>query len=428
MSEPGSLYRLSVLEERWRSDRSPRVFLQLADELRRAGQTGRAIEVLRDGLAWRPESVSGWVALGRILLDEDDSGAAIAALEQAIERDPTQLVANRLLTEAWIRVGDAEKARASLERSRLLSLPDEDFEALQAGIRGLDSDSAEEPAAPHGEEVVGTRPARPFVLPAPEALPVIDLGRVAPGRRGWVSVAIDRAPFAELLDVVAPPSPSSLDSALRREGIFDARPSSFEPVEPLRSMESSTFAGLSETAEAEAEVAPSDVEGRVEPPIGSIAAPIEVGTAAPEPPALEPSAPLEPVFEPLSIGEEVERETFEAVAEIEVDAASSTSWASADESPARSATATLGALYLAQGHLDEAESEYRKVLAERPGDPGAIAGLQAVADRRGATPEADRSPREGELPMGLTARKLAMLRGLHDRLRARRLGGRASVS
>lgn len=383
MSEPDSLHRLSVLEERWRSDRSPRVFLQLADELRRLGRVARAVEVLRDGLSWHPESVSGWVVLGRLLLDESDADGAIEALERALERDPAQLVASRLLTEAWIRIGDAGKAEASLERARLLSLPDGDHEALAAQVRAL--------ALTDATPALGERPAPaaasgPFELATPSSLPAIDLARIGPGRRRWARVAIDAAPFAALLA----PSPRR-----RAGGIFELLP---------RAAAAGAPAGRAPSGEA---VAGAVVESAREW----------------EPPALPP--PLEPVFEPLSIGEEVERETSaEALASAALGEAPETVGppaAPAVVPPA--ATATLAALYLAQGHLDEAEAEYRQVLGARRDDEEALAGLREVRARRGAPP-----PLAAPLPAGLTARKLRRLQGLYEGLRARRLERRARVS
>ena len=406
MSEPDSLHRLSVLEERWRSDRSPRVFLQLADELRRLGRVARAVEVLRDGLSWHPESVSGWVVLGRLLLDESDADGAIEALERALERDPAQLVASRLLTEAWIRIGDGGKAEASLERARLLSLPDADYEALAAQVRAL----ALTDAAP----ALAGRPAPPatsdpFELATPSSLPAIDLARIGPGRRRWARVAIDAAPFAALLA----PSPRR-----RAGGIFELLPRAAAAGAPAgRAPSGEAVAGA---VAARADAAPLEVEPALR--AESAAAVVESAREW-EPPALPP--PLEPVFEPLSIGEEVERETSaEALASAALGEAPETVGppaAPAVVPPA--ATATLAALYLAQGHLDEAEAEYRRVLGARPDDEEALAGLREVRARRGAPP-----PLAAPLPAGLTARKLRRLQGLFEGLRARRLQGRVRVS
>lgn len=365
MSEPGSAYRLSVLEERWRTDRSPRIFLQLADELRRAGRAERALQVLRDGLQGRPESVSGWVALGRMLLEADDAAGAIDAFERALERDPSQLVANKLLTEGWIRLGDFDRAAASLERARLLSLPDADREQLASQIEAL---RRGEP----GVAAASSAPAaEPFELTSPAELPALDLGQAGPGRRGWRRVEIDHEPFAALF--AATPRAASLDHELRAAGIFGA-------AEAIRT----------EIAAAAADISPAPMAQILE------AAPV---------------ANVE-IFQPQSIGEEVERESS-AQAEAEPPASA--------PAPPPTATTTLAALYLAQGHLDEAEREFRDVLVVRPADAEALAGLAQVADRRAAAAPA------AAPPPGLTARRLQRLRGVYDRLRQARREARAHV-
>jgi len=430
LSEPGSLYRLSVLEERWRSDRSPRVFLQLADELRRAGRTARAIEVLRDGLSWRPESVSGWVALGRILLDEDDSPAAIAALEQAIERDPTQLVASRLLTEAWIRVGDAEQARAGLERSRLLSLPDEDYEALDAGIRELETGSRRSSAGLGEGEAEAAQRTQPFELSRPAALPEIDLGRAEPGRRGWTRVEVDETPFSDLLSPT-PSSPATLEFALRRGGIFDVRPAAQPQAPPAAApLEAPPIEAVA--IEPEAVVVESPAPPAAEQPAAEASTDIVGQMAEPSEAAPQGVEPRAPIFEPQSIGREVELETEEEAAEFEspvgTEAPAALEAPSAEAVSLPASTATLAALYLAQGHLAEAEAEYRRVLAGRPDDADAAAGLRAVAERRAEASRTEESDVAASMPIGLTARKLVVLRGLYQRLRTRRMGGHASVS
>ena len=50
------------------------------------------------------------------------------------------------------------------------------------------------------------------------------------------------------------------------------------------------------------------------------------------------------------------------------------------------ATATLGELYLSQGHREEAERIFREVLRREPGNQGALAGLSKVSPPAPATP------------------------------------------
>ena len=70
------------------------------------------------------------------------------------------------------------------------------------------------------------------------------------------------------------------------------------------------------------------------------------------------------------------------------------------------ATVTMANLYLGQGHLDEAESTFQRVLAREPDNLQAVEGLQAVLLKRG---EAD-----GDTP---ESRKIAMLKNYLERMR-----------
>jgi hypothetical protein len=99
---------------------------------------------------------------------------------------------------------------------------------------------------------------------------------------------------------------------------------------------------------------------------------------------------------------------------------------------APASSATLARLYLEQGHLAEAETEFRKVLESRPDDENALAGLRDVGRRRAgdetvsgwgaASPAAPRPLRA----VGLTQRKVETLRAYLERIRRGR--ARANVS
>ncbi len=201
MPEPGSQLKLKELEERWQSDRSPRVFLPLADELRRVGRLAEAISVLTAGLEQHADSVSGLVALGRCLLDAGETARAATFLERALERDPTQLVANMLLAECRIRLGDADGARQRLAVSRLLGGRDADLEEMERRIAALAPAAVEAPAR-----------APIFDLAPPAPLADLRLPQPAAGARRAAN------PFGALLDPVA--IRRRIASRLTGEGIF----------------------------------------------------------------------------------------------------------------------------------------------------------------------------------------------------------------
>lgn len=389
--------RLQELERRWHHDRSPRVFLQFADELRRAGRTTRAIEILTEGLELHPDSVSGMVALGRTLLEADEPGHARTFLERAIERDPSQYVASRLLVECFLRLGDGAAARERLEVCRLLNDRDPELDSLAASIEALESgQGAAATGAPDQEPTLAI-----FDLPEPERLPTLELVRgAADGRTARLADATRRAaPFGDLAD--GADASRRILSHIRAEGIF-------------------TY------ADAPAEAAPASAP---------------VSEPVPEEPDLRPEAPApvsaEPMFSLQSIGAEVEREG-ESPAGAEPGAAAASGDDGLDELPeieprtapsttdaAAAETATLGNLYLAQGHLDEAERAFRAALDRRSDDPVARRGLEEIERRRAVASVAPFVAVEGGGP---TQRRIALLRGWMTRLRTERLARSAGVS
>jgi tetratricopeptide (TPR) repeat protein len=355
LPEPPDAESLAALAERWNRDKTSRLFLQLAEELRRAGRSAAAIEVLEDGLRHHPDSVAGLVAMARCRLDLGEDRAAVEVLERALERDPAQLVANKLLTEAWIRLGEAGPARERLATYRLVNERDDEIEELEARIAAL--------ARPPGAGAAGgprRGEGRVFDLrPLGERpLPMLDELQPLPAReeRSW-------APFPALHDRRR--AERRIEDRFAAEGIFTGL-ARFRPAAAIAAVE---------VEPAEPEIAP-----------------------AAAPPAAEPA----PLFSLHSLGDEVEREAVPEAA------------AAAAES--RTASATLASLYLQQGHLDEAETEYRAVLAARPGDRFARSGIERIAQLRRAVAGAGSRASRG----GLTQRKIEALRGWLESLRRER--------
>lgn len=91
--------RLEGLRRRVRKDPSSLAFAQLAEEYRRAGRYGQAIEVCRAGLAIHDGYLSAHVTLGRALLEVGQFDEAQQQLEFVLRRAPDNLVAGRALAE-----------------------------------------------------------------------------------------------------------------------------------------------------------------------------------------------------------------------------------------------------------------------------------------------------------------------------------------
>jgi predicted Zn-dependent protease len=137
MSAP--LARLDVLRRRVRDEPGSRYFLGLAEELMRLGERDEALSVLEAGLAARPGQVGATVAKARCLIELDRPLDAWGVLEPLLARDPTHLVASKLAVETWLRLGDVERARASLERYSLLGTADPELGRFKTRLRELEA-------------------------------------------------------------------------------------------------------------------------------------------------------------------------------------------------------------------------------------------------------------------------------------------------
>lgn len=357
--------RLAELRRRWEEDPSSPVFLQLAEEHRRMGQTDEALKVLDAGLVKNPSYLAAQVSRGRCLLDLGRTAESVAALEPVLERDATQLVARKLLVEAQLRLGEPVQARRQLDLYSNLNPSDPEIDALRDRIRDLMLADPEplRPAAPlqpSTPEPPGTSGSGPRAVALTAALPVVPLD--------------PRDPFPDLRPVDRRRHLGGLAS----EGIFVLAPAA-DPEPVAVPPESAPASALEETAALEN---PFPVLEAVAPEASG--ANEEPAAAAPESGPDDETLPFVPP-RPAAAPEE-ER-----------------------------ATVTLGELYLRQGHHGEAESIFLSVLRQDPGNAQARSGLAALA-QVGREAELERgSEAPGETA---AARKVLALGRYLTRLRA----------
>lgn len=154
---------------RRRLDREPgsRLFAQLAEELRKAGELDEAIRVARDGLGRHPNYPSARMTLGRALFDLGDLRAARDELQAVVAAAPDNILACRLLGEALEGLGQREEAAARYRAALALAPGDR---AIAERIVAL---TEQPPAAP----APAVMPSAP---PAEEALPEPEPAHVAP--------------------------------------------------------------------------------------------------------------------------------------------------------------------------------------------------------------------------------------------------------
>jgi tetratricopeptide (TPR) repeat protein len=335
--------RLTQLKSRWESDPSSRIFLQLAEEYRHQGRVKEALSVLDRGLREHPGYLSALVAKGRCHLELGEPEPARAVLERVVKQDPTQMVANKLLVRAYLDTGEPEKARERLDLYSLLNDSDPEIEELRRRLRAMEP--------PQGTSTSG-RPSTVGIVPP----------RPAGGD--------------DIFDLGAPPAPSAQRAGEPFGDLWPppARPaqgppaaSAAQPPEPPEPQEPADvlFPGLASRESRNRYLRALTSEGLFFP---DLIAPAEAEPAAPAP-EVPVAVPAPAAFEPATFEPEpFEPQHFEP-APFEP--------AHFEPEPAAEpiATATLGEIYLRQGHRDEAERIFREVLRREPESSAAREGL-----------------------------------------------------
>jgi tetratricopeptide (TPR) repeat protein len=407
-------------------------FLPLAEEYRRLGRLREAIEVLLAGLKSNPGYTSGLVALGRCRLESGDSAGAAQVLEGVVKQDPEQMVASKLLIEAYLRTGRAAEARSRLQIYTGLNAKDPEIARLQDRLRALEPQPAPSPIFTPAAAVPA---AEPIALPiAPEETPdiAVSLSPAAAERPGVAGPAADAGAIFVGLDGLA--VVSRYLRGLAAEGIFPLafpRPTALprravEAAPAIPSVERSVDWREAPTLEQPAFSVPArpqplDPAPAVEPEPAAVESEplsaIEVESLAAvevEPPSAEPAwiepAPLERFdadveraisdLVPVPPSAAPAQPALEVVAEIPPPPAVAEA-----APPAAPETATLGDLYLRQGHAAEAERIFGAVLERDPANDLARRGLD----------QAQEALRQA--PAGLSGRRARALRDFLGRLR-----------
>ncbi len=440
MSDGAFPDRVTLLRNRWEADPSSRIFLQLAEEYRHQGRVKEALDVLDRGLKEHPGYLSALVAKGRCHLELAEPEPARAVLERVVKQDATQMVANKLLVRAYLDTGEPDRARERLDIYTLLNDSDPEIEELRRRLRAMEQPPQAEkpgptplPGSPLPEappvppvDVRGRETAPP---PSPPGGDIFDLGLPAP--RAVAAMAPDE-PFGDLLapaPAAAVPNASPAPAAPAIAAETAAEPLEQEELEP----EDVLFAGLASRDSRSRYLAGLAAEGLFlldltaeAPPVSPAGArmPASVSLAEepwPEEPLPEAAAPI--MEEPPPV----------------FDLAAPAPWAEEPPVPAAAppaapgepiATATLGELYLKQGHLGEAERIFREVLRREPDHSAAQGGLARAAARQAEEqpPEVLAPPVSSPpepAPVGARARKIQVLSGYLQRLRQ---GSRRDVS
>lgn len=124
-----------------------------ADAALAAGQSEKALGLLKDASRAHPVDKKPWVRMAQIRFDATQYGEAISSAQEALVRDPDDTLAYSILAVSGLRV--ASKALADLTRKN----------NLKGSVRSEAQDLAKLLRSSLGEEVLVT--TRPAARPAP---------------------------------------------------------------------------------------------------------------------------------------------------------------------------------------------------------------------------------------------------------------------
>lgn len=214
--------RIDDLRKRLEKDPGSRLFAQLAEELRKAGDLEEAVRVARDGLVRHPAYPSARMTLGRALLDQGDVAGAKIEFGEVLKSAADNILASRFLGECLEAEGDYAGALARYNQTLLLSPGDAAVEARRRAVQGhLDEASRVARVRTIGETPIP-------VSEADEEMEV-EVGHATPG---GLAPATGQAPVASAEEAPIPVSQVEEEFELERSYEAPTPPSEGELDRP----------------------------------------------------------------------------------------------------------------------------------------------------------------------------------------------------
>jgi len=308
--------KIEELRFRLKTDPKSRLFYPLAEELRKVGAFEDGEKVLRAGLEHHPTYLSAWVSLGRMLREQHKNDGAAEALKKALQLDPGNVVAARLLADAYLALGDKVEAIKKYKLVHALLPSDQELEGV---IERLDREinppfpsPIEEPPQPAADEET------------PFAAPPAPMEDTKPQTRPEPSFAVAGAQLEH--------EPTMETPFAEAVATGDAVPMAAEHEEsPFEQTANYTAAALTVEAPAGIHVEPAPLVAEVPTPVD------------------EESPFAEPELEPAPATDDVTQ------------------------------TLTMGDLYARQGLVDDARQIYETVLEREPENETVRAKLETLA-------------------------------------------------
>jgi tetratricopeptide (TPR) repeat protein len=382
--------RIEELRERLAREPGSRLFAQLGEELRKAGELDEAVAVLRRGLEKQPNYPSARLTLGRALLEKGDAVGASHELRQVLRGAPDNILAARMLAESLEAQGQLEAALAQYRSTLALAAGEPLLKERVAALERRLAAAAPQPARLPAERAPQPADVPKDEEPEPAAIPLVDADE-----------SFELETSHEATRSLSPPIPDEWepDEVAGKPIPLAAVDGAFEVESPLetvrvRSLELGPRAG-EETGGTlpfqphQAEAAPAKPPARQteQPPRSHAQAQPAPVPVAPIPATPPPSVP------PRGSGPQAVRGK-PAVAHLAPEHAAAAMGEIARSSQTAPLTSvTLAELYVAQGALDKAIEAYSLLVKRDPGHPTAnrrLAELRALAERPAVDPRVAR--------------------------------------
>jgi len=387
MAQPGINAKLEELQFRLKTDPKSRLFFPLAEELRRHGKLGEAEQVLRNGLHVHTSYLSAWVSLGRVLREQGKNAEAVEALTTAMQVDPGNVVAARLLADAYLDLGEKIEA---IKKYKLVNalMPSEELEEKIANLdREIQTTSQSVPeSVPESRQEPVPEPIAPEPRSdAPPESPFAAEESPSPFAEAEPEPAHTTEMVGAAWEEEAPSAPSvQASDAQTPEVTQDVQTPEVTQAEPYHyTVETPFDTGDDEPMAARHVVSP------FEDPTGYSAAALEV--EQPEGMHIEETPVEHEASDPWS---ETQPEAFpesEPAAEVFAPAEPEPA-PSADADGDVTATTTMADLYVRQGLIEDARKIYEQVLQRHPDDGEVRAKLEALTASAPAVAAAHEEP------------------------------------
>lgn len=135
VEDPALAAAIRRQEERVQHDRASLAFAHLADLYRKAGRTGEAIALCREGLTRFPHYTTARLILAKAHQAEGDFERALAEISAILEVSPRDVQSHRLAAEIHRRCGRLDQAVTHLETAVTLDSGDRESRALLGLLR-----------------------------------------------------------------------------------------------------------------------------------------------------------------------------------------------------------------------------------------------------------------------------------------------------